>query len=176
MRSLMLVGTTALSIACSGAPAAQPTTVPDPADSVPGLEEFTVTHPCGLGFYLGSDDDTRGLRLEFVAGYDDDRAFPPTGVIELPSPDWTGELVLGRDLYSNWCDDVMEPGEPEPEIVRSLPITGGQITWVDAPAAPFDGGSARIDARQLEITTASGDVIELGDVEITNPSFGFFAG
>jgi hypothetical protein len=70
----------------------------------------------------------------------------------------------------------MEPGEPEPEIVRSLPITGGQIRWVDAPAAPFDGGSARIDARQLEITTASGDVIELGDVEITNPSFGFFAG
>lgn len=70
----------------------------------------------------------------------------------------------------------MEPGEPEPLVVRTLDVVEGSLEVIGEPPAPFEGGVLRLRATDLAIETPDGDLVELGDVEIENPSYGFFAG
>lgn len=134
------------------------------------LDSLTETYGCGTGFWVGNPEQTTALRL----GYQGDG--PPPPEVSLPDPAWRAELIDGRDLYANWCDDVMEPDEPTPQHVRVLPIISGTLEIVGEPPQPFEGGSLSVIATDLVIDVGDGETHELGDIEIENPSWGFFAG
>ena len=134
------------------------------------IDTLTETYGCGTGFWVGNPEQTTALRL----GYQGEG--PPPAEVSLPDPSWRAELVDGRDLYANWCDDVIEPGEPEPRQVRVLPVVSGDLEIIGEPPQPFNGGLLSVRATDLVIDVGDGETRELGDIEIENPSWGFFAG
>ena len=134
------------------------------------IDTLTETYGCGTGFWVGNPEQTTALRL----GYQGEG--PPPARVSLPDPSWRAELVDGRDLYANWCDDVIEPGEPEPRQVRVLPVVSGDLEIIGEPPQPFNGGPLSVRATDLVIDVGDGETRELGDIEIENPSWGFFAG
>jgi hypothetical protein len=75
-------------------------------------------------------------------------------------------MVDGRDLYANWCDDAIEPGEPEPQQARVLPVISGELEIIGEPPAPFQGGSLTLRASDLVIDIGDGKTHTLGDIEI----------
>jgi predicted small secreted protein len=134
------------------------------------LGTLTETYGCGTGFWIGNADQTTALRIAYQG------EGPPPASVTLPDPAWDAEMVDGRDLYANWCDDVIEPGEPEPQEARVLPVVSGELEVLGVPPAQFQGGSLTVRATDLVIDIGDGKTHTLGDVEIENSSWGFFAG
>lgn len=134
------------------------------------IDSLTENYGCGTGFWVGNPEQTTALRI----GYRGEG--PPPGEVSLPDPAWQAELVDGRDLYANWCDDVIEVGEPEPRQVRVLPVIAGRLEIIGEPPQPFEGGVLAVRATDLVVDVGDGETHELGDIEIENPSWGFFAG
>lgn len=135
----------------------------------PSLATLTETYGCGYGFWIGNPQQTAALRFQ----YNGDEQ--PERVVVLPDGAWSVQWVEGEDLYANWCDDVIEVDEPTSVVVRTAPITGGTITWIDRPE-DADVGTATIQVEGLEVSLGSGEVVELGDDIITNDMYGFYAG
>jgi hypothetical protein len=94
--------------------------------------------------------------------------------ITLPDPAWTVNVLYGRDLFANWCDDVIEPGEPEPLTFSEISLDSGTITPV---VIPEDGGVgvASIEVSGLRTEGPDGPVV-VADMTIDNPQWGMFAG
>lgn len=137
----------------------------------PDPPELSEVYGCGHGFYLGTPDQTAGLFLISQSGFGEE---VPAGRHQLPSDAWVSELQFGADLFANWCDDVMEPGEPEPvtdevwQVSGTLDITSLPTPGECGPATgTLTGAVARNDI---------GDEIPLGDIELVNDSWGCFAG
>lgn len=126
---------------------------------------------CGHAFTLGTPDQELRLSLWFdgsPAG-----ATPEPGTHELGG-DWTGELVAGSDLFAQWCDDVIEPDEPE--VVEAAEwVVEGTLTW---QLEEGDGQCPSVASATL--TDASivvdGEAVPITDVEFRNDAFGCFAG
>jgi hypothetical protein len=134
------------------------------------LDSLTETYGCGTGFWIGNPEQTTALRISYQGDG------PPPASVSLPDPSWQAEMVDGRDLYANWCDDVIEPGEPEPQRVRVLPVVSGDLEIIGDPPAQFEGGSLQLRATDLVVDIGDGETHLLGDIEIENSSWGFFAG
>ena len=134
------------------------------------IDTLTETYGCGHGFWVGNPDQTTALWFS----YDSVDERPES--VSLPHPDWTAELIDGRDLFANWCDDVIEEGEPVPQRGRTLPVVSGELEIVGEPPARFEGGLLTVRATDLVIDVGNGETHELGDIDIENPSWGFFAG
>ena len=137
---------------------------------IAAIDSLTETYGCGTGFWVGNPEQTTALRIRYL-GED-----PPPAEVSLPDPAWQAELVDGRDLYSNWCDDVIEPGEPEPREARVLPVVSGALEIIGEPPQPFNGGPLSVRATELVVDVGDGETHTLGDIEIENPLWGFFAG
>lgn len=126
---------------------------------------------CGFGFAKGNKAQTVGLIIYHTGGYSEtgpDISSP----IEFPNDAWVGELRTGSDLFANWCDDVMEEGEPVPEVAEVWTIAAGTLTVaeVDSPnvvEGVFTG---------VVVESPDGEHLELGDIEVSNTGYGFFAG
>ena len=134
------------------------------------LDELTETYGCGYGFWVGNAAQTTALRFQYLG--DDGQASDA----DLPSDMWIVEMLDGQNLYANWCDDVVEPGEPEPLVVRRLSVVDGTLTVIGDPPAPFDGGELTLRAEGLVLETPDGEMVELGNITIENPTYGSFAG
>jgi hypothetical protein len=163
-RSILFLVSVAVT-ACSGV---LPTTytaadLPDPA-------EFTEEWGCGYGFWLGNPDQTAALRFAYRGDG------PPEAEVDLPSADWRVTLIEGTDLYANWCDDVIEAGEPTPVEHRVIEVVGGHLSIVGAPPPPFEGGTMELRAVDLVVELPDGRDARLGNVTAVNPSWGFLAG
>ena len=143
---------------------------PSGVGDIAEIDTLTESYGCGTGFWVGNPEQTTALRLAFRSADGQPES------VSLPHPDWTAELVDGRNLYANWCDDVIEEGEPEPQRVRVLPVISGELEIVGEPPAPFEGGTLAVRATDLVLDVGSGQTHALGDIEIENPSWGFFAG
>jgi len=160
-KAIVLLGALVALSACSGGDDAGP----EPVD-------LTVEYPCGFGFYASNEDQTTGMLLTYR---DFDGAWAGnvarSGQIEAA---WDAQLQYGTDLFANWCDDVLEPNEPTPEVDTTWAITG-EIEVVELPAAGVCGTATA----QLHDVVAMGpadQMLELGELTITNPSWGCFAG
>ncbi len=147
----------------------------EPAQVLPALGDLSVTHQCNYGFWLGNEDGTIALRLEYDRRAALDAAFPPEEAVALPHPDWDGYLLFGENLYANWCSDTSTDEDPTPVELDRIPVTGGTITWVEAPRDDFAAGPSTISIAGLEVTTSEGEVVVLGDLTITNDNFGLRA-
>ena len=86
---------------------------------------------------------------------------------------WSAEIRIGADLFANWCDDVIEVGEPEPRVDETWPITAGTARILDADAATT---TATLELTGLVATAPDGAQYQLGDITIENPAWGMFAG
>lgn len=165
-----LVVTAVLVLAACASPAATTATTGSSTDTVTDLATLTQEWGCGHGFYVGNPEQTSALRLQFSGDELTERE------IDLPSPDWSVVLVHGTNLFSNWCDDVIEANEPTPVEHESLGVVAGHLSILGEIPEPFSGGTLVVEATGLEVELADGATAPLGDITITNPSWGFFAG
>lgn len=132
------------------------------------LGALTEAHGCGYGFQAGRPDQRVGLFVGRSGG-------PATdGVVTLPAPEWTVTLRFGEDLFANWCDDVMEAGEPEPVVTEAWDVVEGRLEV----AVPAGGGQgpATLTATGLVAQRPDGALVPLGDITIVNEWYGTFAG
>ena len=169
--ALVALLATAVLAGCGGSTdlggAAAPSDVETVAARLSGeLDDFG----CGYGFTVGTPDGTVRLSVFSDAGFGEP---PAPGSVELGAG-WSGELVAGRDLFAQWCDDVMEPDEPEVVQEEVWTVTG-TLTW---QLAEGDGQCPSIATGVLadgRAVTDEGDV-PLPEVEFRNEFFGCFAG
>lgn len=165
MRRLILVISVLIVTACGGV-------LPDSfteAD-LPDPGVLTEEWGCGFGFWLSDPDQSVALRFAYTGEE------PPPTTTELPSPVWEARLIVGTDLYSNWCDDVVEADEPVPVEHWVLPVVGGRLAVEGEPPEPFSGGELRFTAEDLVVALPDGTRVEWGDVAGRNPAWGFMAG
>ncbi len=140
-----------------------------------GLEQVTDglaaflddEYGCGYGFALSDSDQTVSMVARFVDV--DWETGPEPGVHDLADLD--GVVYFGADLMANWCDDVIEVGEPEPVVDDSWQIVGGSLTFT-----PTDNRLAVGVFTDVVAVDADGHEHHLGDVEVSNGMWGFFAG
>jgi len=132
-------------------------------------DALAVDHPCGRGFQVGSVDQQ--VALVFRPSSDEP---PVAGAHVLPGGSWTGTVRLGQDLFANWCDDVLEPGEPTPEVLEEWPVVEGSIDVVLPPDGAW--GPATLTASGLVAERPDGERIAIGDITIENSNHGFVAG
>jgi hypothetical protein len=143
------------------------------ASSPPDPPELTVSYGCGFGFAIGDEQQRVGLVLTFL-----DFEAATAGDVDtdyvLPDPAWDADLTFGYDLFSNWCDDVIEPDEPEVVIQQSLPVTGRLV--IESLPEPGTCGPATGTLFGAEYTSENDGTVSLGDIELTNDFWGCFAG
>ncbi len=135
--------------------------------------ELTEEHGCGIGFYLGNGEQTAGLFITF----NDFEAAQSGDVPESSSLEgdvWRAELQFGSDLFANWCDDVLEPGEPIPDVEQTWTVMGTIVITGLPPAGDCGPATARLTS--LEAQRDGGETLPLGDLEVENGFWGCFAG
>ncbi len=139
-----------------------------PEDLVGALTE---AYGCGEGWALSNPGQSVGL-LVFSSGAA--RIPPPSA----PAADdhWVVEVVFGRDLFANWCDDVIEPGEAQADIQRTFTAVAGTVTIVgDLPVA--DTCPQAVTTEITDLVVADGTTrLDVGSLTVTNDSYGCFAG
>jgi hypothetical protein len=168
MTSRTITVLVALSLLVSGCGRSTVTAVD--ASGLPELRHLSETYGCGAGFWIGNRAQTMALRVAFVGEGELER------MVELPSDDWRVSFLFGRDLYANWCDDVVEPDEPTPIVTREYEIVAGSLEIEGDIPERFGGGSLTVHATDLSLILGNGTRVDLGDVTITNESYGFLAG
>ncbi len=136
------------------------------------VASLTDDYGCGYGFALGSPAQDLALVIHARGGAPD-LATP----VVFPTEGWTAELRVGADLFSNWCDDVIDSSEPVPVVDAVWALTGGTLS-VDGGADVVEGSGNPVRASLTDALAASpgGDVIELGDLALVNNCYGCFAG
>ncbi len=132
--------------------------------------DLAVSWDCGLGFQLSTEDQRIALRIHPVD------MEQPSPTANFPDPAWEADLIVGKHLQVNNCDDVIEGWEPVPQVVSVWPITGGSLSFV-APADSGCGMTGPVTAtlEDITVTTPTGEV-ELGDLKAVNEAYGCFAG
>lgn len=132
--------------------------------------EFELDWPCGYGFATSTEDQAVGLYVDPA-----DFEAPAPGAISLPDDGWRATVVVGRHLFVNHCDDVVEWFEPDPERVVSYELSAGSFDF--APPPPGSSGDEPV-AIVIEGAVVDGPTgpIPLGALTIENAAYGFFAG
>lgn len=133
---------------------------------------LSTAFPCGHGFQVASGDQRAALLLTPADGGPD-----PHGPVEVDLADgaWLAELRVGRELMSNWCDDVVEPGEPEPRTLARWPVVAGMLRFTAPGAGCRDAVTADVTGIVVRTGDADADVA-LPDMTIVNDAWGCFAG
>lgn len=144
----------------------------------PNAEQFDLgtmdAYGCGFGFWLGSPDQEVAVRLAASDPLVAEGELPQEAT--LPDDAWNATVLVGEDLYANWCDDVLEPDEPEPQVAEEWPITAGTITLDGSPPGDVCPHEARATVTGLQATRSDGTTVDLGDRDLVNDAWGCFAG
>ena len=147
----------------------------DPETSPADIDVRTLTDDYGCGYQFAAGSPAQDLALVIYAngGATPDLSVPTT----FPSDAWAGEIRIGTDLFSNWCDDVIEQSEPVPIIEQRWTLVDGTLN-VDraADASDCDGNAATATLVGGTVQSPDGTILELGDIDLTNTGWGCFAG
>lgn len=137
-----------------------------------GLGSLDQAWGCGEGFFLSDEQQTAALHIRLA---EPGRPPPREGMV---GEQWVAELRFGSDLMANWCDDVIEPGEPEPDVEVELTGASGTVTIEGSP--PPEPGTCPADVRAtldgLVVEDASGRHFDLGGAPLRNEFWGCYAG
>lgn len=132
---------------------------------------FTQFFPCGRGWAASTADEMVALFI-----YQQSETPRDAGTtIALPDDDWRTELVIGKFLFTNHCDDVFEGWEPDRVVAARWTLSTGSIELLDA-LPTTDPARVRAILRDATVVTSRGTVLELPTTELVNRSFNFFAG
>lgn len=134
--------------------------------------EFTEHWGCGRGWATSTSDQRVGLVI-----YEGD-PWSADGIDEISLLDtgWNGAVIVGKNLFSEHCNDAIEMWIALPTMAQQWPLSGGKVVVTDPMPGP-DGDPAHVRA-VLEggrIETESG-TIQLPRIDLDNRSFNFFAG
>ena len=88
---------------------------------------------------------------------------------------WSGRVDVGTDLFANWCDDVVEPGEPEPNVTETWQIVDAGLSIEGTPPVQ-SVGSLQVALTGITIASPDGERVVLGELRIGNDAWGMFAG
>ncbi len=132
---------------------------------------FDTDYGCGYGFTTGDADGRWALRVDITTD-----SPPAAGVVDLPDERFEVIVTAGAHLFANHCDDVMEWFEPEPSPAAVWQVLAGQFTYPETSGQLCAGDPpATITLTDAMVDTPAGPV-PLDPIEITNSSFGCFAG
>ena len=135
-------------------------------DPVVALSELSIEFGCDEWFKVANETRTVGLVLRAVSL----DATELRAESRLPSDHWIGEIWIGADLFATNCGDVFDVDDPVPRIDEVWPVTEAELMVVRLPSREL-GGPAAIELRGVVVTGPDGSQIDLGDIEIRNPSF-----
>ncbi len=152
-------------------PAFDPTALtPEEIDALVREADFTEVWPCGLGFALSTADQRVGVVM-----YANDIDTPPPTIV-FPDESWTAEVIVGKHLFVQSCDDVIEEWEAESIFVGQFPMTAGELRFLTPPPVYGDrAGAVEAELVGAVITTGVG-ALTLPDLALSNVAYGFFAG
>ncbi len=143
------------------------TSQPGGPASLPDVE-LVEDWGCGFGFNKGSADQTLGLQMFFIGEWTEsgpDLSSP----VDISGEDWQAIVYVGKDLFADWCDDVVEEGELLPTIDAEYRVVAGTIV------GDVDGSTATATLTGA-VVNVGGEEIALPDLELRNADWGFFAG
>ena len=143
----------------------------DGEESTP-TPKLTEQYGCGYGFYASNPDQTVGMFIEF-SDFEAAATGDVPSMSQLEDETWRAELRFGTDLFANWCDDVLEPGEPTPQVGETWQLTG----TIEIDQLPPTGqGVASATLTGVEAHGPANELIAFEDFEIENEFWGSFAG
>jgi hypothetical protein len=132
---------------------------------------FDTDYGCGYGFTTGDADGRWALHVNVRTEHP-----PASGLVDLPDDRFEVTVTAGAHLFANHCDDVWEWFEPEPLPAVEWGVTAGQFTYPETSDEICAGDPpATIILTNATVDTPEGPV-RLDPIEITNTSFGCFAG
>jgi hypothetical protein len=133
---------------------------------------FTKSWPCGRGWAASTEDELVGIFIYQQSPVDVETGAP----IGLPDDAWSAEVVVGKHLFVNHCDDVLEPWEPNPVVGGQWQLTSGTLEVLDDLPAAAETGPVRAVVSDAAVTTERGAAIAIGRIELLNSAFNMFAG
>lgn len=134
--------------------------------------ELTEQYACGYGFYASNPEQTVGLFIEF-SDFEAARNGDIPETSQLDEDTWNARLEFGTDLFANWCDDVLEPGEPTPEVGETWQLSG----TIEIDELPASGqGRAAATLTGVEAYGPNNELIAFDVFQVENEFWGTFAG
>ncbi len=145
-------------------------TVDDQRAAIAGAD-FTEHWPCGRGWAGSTADQRIGIMIYQV----DDMQPTPGPVLGLPDPGWTADVVVGKHLFANHCNDAIEEWMPTPNVVARYPLSG-TVTLED-PAPSNSEPPAMVGAVLTDgYADIDGVAVPLRNVQLRNEAYNAFAG
>lgn len=133
--------------------------------------DLTTDWGCGIGFAASTADQHVALMVHLRDGSDDVEA-----PVTFPDERWIAEIVFGKLLMNQWCDDAIESWAPQPLVVARWPLSGGELEFTPPPTPGCAAGPpVTATLRDATVATPSGDVA-LGRLSLANDAYGCFAG
>ena len=165
-------GSAEIAVLATAEPAFDPATLT--TDELVGMltgADFTQSWACGYGFAASTADQRVGLVMYA------DSAPSGSSTVTLPDAAWRAEVLVGKHLFAQSCDDVIEFWEPESIITASWPLSAGTFELA-LPDTDVPGCSANDVATVLVGAVVETPVgrIDLPDLSLTNSAWGCFAG
>ncbi|KAA1418923.1 hypothetical protein F0U44_10630 [Nocardioides humilatus] len=142
----------------------------------PSEPSFTFTKDLGCGFGFAKVDDEGENLLSIYHDFDGPKV---DSTVTFPDKGWTATVTVGTHLDANWCNDVIE--DPQAEVAETWEIVEGTLVFEgEVPTFEFDGSGndqpVRAQLTNAIVENEDGEQVELGDIALTNTSFGFLAG
>lgn len=132
--------------------------------------QFDLNWGCGIGWAASDAAQRVSIRIHVN---DSGLALEPPVV--LPDGSWTAEVLVGKILMAEWCNDAIEPWVSLPQVIVRWPLSG-TLEFTPPPAGFIhQGASVSAMLRGARVMSPVGE-IELGDVALVNELFGVFAG
>jgi hypothetical protein len=133
--------------------------------------DFTESWPCGYGFAASTADQRVGLVM-----YADSEP-PATGTVSLPDTAWRADLLVGKDLFAQSCDDVIEFWEPATIITATWPLAAGtfELALPDTAVPGCGANDVTTTLVGAMVDTPLGP-ISLPELDLANTAWGCFAG
>lgn len=164
-------------------PTSDVTATPGPPAAAPSplavIDDSLLTESWGCGYLFAASDVAQTVAVVVQADIDLAEAgdLPPGDVTLGPTTtSWTGVVQVGEDLFANWCDDVIEPGEPERALHDEWPIVSGVLSTT---CVVDDGVGECLAGATLRSGVAlrdDGSEIAVGLLDLRNECWGCFAG
>jgi hypothetical protein len=133
---------------------------------------FDTHWPCGYGFAVSDVDQLVGLYVQPTSP-----GPPAAGTVTLPDERFEVTVVIGRHLFANHCDDVLEWFEPEPQPSVTWPVTAGGFDYRPGEDTGMCTGTGPVAARLTDaVVTTPSMALELPPIDLRNDAFGCFAG
>lgn len=142
----------------------------DDAEMVAMLDAADFTQDWGCGFQYATSTADQRVALVVGTPWDDRQR---TSVV-LPDERFEVTVRVGKDLFANHCDDVIELFEPEPVVVARWPVIAGRFDH-EPPSEEAGCAASTIVLEDAVVRTPRGERA-LEPLTIENVDYGCLPG